>query len=77
MNAQFLLNDVKHVIILIMKRFNIFKEKSPKSHKAELAADKEAVVRRATHIALDQFSKTFEDLARYDRTEKTHSVVSR
>jgi hypothetical protein len=60
-----------------MKRLTPSKNKATKGRKSVISLDKTAVIRRATHIALDQFSKTFEDLARYDRTEKTHSVVSR
>jgi hypothetical protein len=60
-----------------MKRLTHPKNKAHKTRKAAISIDKTAVIRRATHIALDQFSKTFEDLARYDRTEKTHGAVSR
>ena len=41
--------------------------------KTHTSTEKADVVRRATMLTLKRFSKTFEDLARYDRTEKARS----
>lgn len=52
-----------------MKKTNTSNNNSTKPSNANFAVNKTEVVRRATQVALTQFSKTFADLARYDRTE--------
>lgn len=36
-------------------------------------ADKAKMISTATRMTLEQYSKTFTDLAHYDRTEKVHN----
>ena len=50
------------------------KSKAIKARKIHTVADKAAMIREATRLTLEQYSKTFADLARYDRTEKSHSL---
>ena len=44
-----------------------------KQQKPISAAFKAKLIREATRVTLQQYAKTFADLARYDRTEKARS----
>lgn len=55
-----------------MKRFiSSLLKRSSKGRSSTLPYDRKNLVREATQITLDRYSKTFKDLALYDRTEKT------
>ncbi len=54
-----------------MKIPRILNFKRAKNQKdAPIKKDRKAIIQHATQVTLDQYSKTFADLARYDRTEK-------
>jgi hypothetical protein len=51
-----------------MKKISKENSKEPKLNSSRL--DKARLVSAATRVTLEQYAKTFKDLARYDREEK-------
>jgi hypothetical protein len=55
---------------------NLFSRKNSRKENPTISATRAETISRATYFALAQYEKTFADLAKYDRTEKTGSHVS-